>query len=159
MKIGVTGHQELDNPEWVKQELLRLIQVQSLPVIGVTSLAIGTDQIFAQLILDCAGSLHVIVPCKEYIKTFEPEEREEYKRLLSRATSKEELPAETCSERAYFSAGKKVVEISDLIFVVWNGKPAAGLGGTGDIVEYTKLQGKNYIHLNPATREIFSFTR
>lgn len=153
MKLGITGHQELENPDWVKQEILRIIHLQSPPIIGFTSLAVGADQLFAQAVLDCAGSFQVIVPCEEYIKAFDSTGRVEYERLLSRAAATEVLPMATCNEDAYFSAGKKVIDISDLVIAVWNGKAAAGSGGTSDVVEYARLQGKRYIHVNPVTQE------
>lgn len=157
MKLGITGHQELFNPVWVRQEILRIIHLQSPPIIGVTSLAVGADQLFAQAVLDCAGIIQVIVPCQEYIKAFEPAGQVEYERLLSKATSIEVLSMVTCNEDAYFLAGKKVIDTSDLIIAVWNGKPAAGLGGTADAVEYARFQGKQYIHVNPDTQETIFF--
>src|SRR5215218_6360904 len=106
MKMGITGHQKLDNPDWIKREILRVIKLQSPSIIGVTSLAVGADQFFAQAVLDCTGSLQVIVPCKEYIKTFDLAGRLEYERLLSKAVTVEVLPALDCDEDSYFSAGK-----------------------------------------------------
>lgn len=157
MKLGITGHRELDNPDWVKQELHRIINLQNPPIIGFTSLAVGTDQLFAQALLDCAGIFQVIVPCEEYIKAFDLSERVEYERLLSKAASIEVLPMAICNEDAFFLAGKKVIDISDLIIAVWDGKPAAGLGGTADIVEYAKLHSKSFIHINPVKQETILF--
>jgi hypothetical protein len=37
---------------------------------------------------------------------------------------------------------------------VWDGQPAAGLGGTGDVVKYACLCGKPLIHLNPVSRTV-----
>lgn len=159
MKLGITGHQKLDNSVWVRQEILRVIELQGSPVIGVTSLAVGTDQLFAQAVLDSAGSLYIIVPCEEYTKAFDPTGRAEYERLLSKAAAREVMSSVACDEKAYFSAGKKVIDISDLVIAVWNGKPAAGLGGTGDVVEYIRLQEKPYIHLNPVTQETTHFLK
>jgi hypothetical protein len=153
MKLGVTGHQRLVNQDWVQQEIVRMIHLLSAPITGVTCLAVGADQIFAQAVLDCGGALQIIVPCGEYEKTFDPDGLLKYKRLLSQATTSEVLPLISCNEDAYFLAGKKVVDVSDLIIAVWNGEPAAGLGGTGDIVEYAQLQCKRYVHVNPVTRE------
>jgi len=154
MKIGITGHQKLDNPDWVKQETLRVICIESPPIIGVTCLAVGADQLFAQAVLECAGSLRVIVPCKDYIKVFNPAGRAEYERLLSKAAAIESPLVTDCNEEAYFSAGKKVVDISDLVIAVWNGKPAAGLGGTADVVNYARQASKKIIYINPVLKTV-----
>jgi hypothetical protein len=157
MNVGFTGHQRLNDPQWVKQEIVRTIHLQNRPITGVTSLAAGADQIFAQAVLDSGGSLQIIVPCAEYEKTFDADELLEYRRLLSRCTTSEVLPLISCDEQAYYLAGKKVVDASDLIIAVWNGKPAAGLGGTADVVDYAKRQGKKYFHINPITQvSVFS---
>ena len=154
MKIGITGHQELADPLWVKQEILSALQAQSAPLLGVTSLAIGADQLFAQAVLDVAGELQVVVPFDGYAEVFKSDGRQEYERLLARASITEVLPPAASQEESYFAAGKRVVDVADLIIAVWNGKPAAGLGGTADVVEYARLHGKRYIHINPITRVV-----
>jgi hypothetical protein len=37
---------------------------------------------------------------------------------------------------------------------VWDGEPAKGLGGTGDVVGYAVQKGKDLIHLNPVNRSV-----
>lgn len=157
MKIGITGHQELNDPVWVKREILRVLYSQDLPLTGVTSLAVGADQLFAQAVLDCAGTLQVIIPFEGYIDSFTADGRQEYERLLSKASVVEVLSAAGSHEESYFCAGKRLVDVSDFLVAVWNGKPAAGLGGTGDVVNYAKCQKKCYIHINPITRKTVSF--
>ncbi len=40
------------------------------------------------------------------------------------------------------AAGRAVADRSDLLLAVWDGAPAAGLGGTADIVRYAEERGK-----------------
>jgi len=49
-------------------------------------------------------------------------------------------------------AGEKIVEEADIVVAVWDGKPAAGLGGTADIVEYARELEKPLIWINPLDR-------
>ncbi len=42
--------------------------------------------------------------------------------------------------------------MADLMVAVWNGRPAAGLGGTADIVKYALNSGKPVLHLDPESR-------
>lgn len=155
MHIGITGHQELADPTWVRQEILRLLKPQGPLLVGVTSLAVGADQLFAQAVLDTGGALQIIMPFNEYADVFKPDGRKEYERLLASASTIEILPLAGSQEESFFAAGKRVVDVSELVVAVWNGKPAAGLGGTADVVEYAKSQKKHYVHINPISQEVF----
>jgi hypothetical protein len=157
MTLGITGHQELDDPTWVKSEIIRILRLQAQPIIGVTCLAVGADQLFAQAVLECNGAVHVIVPCEKYAEAFDTSSRRGYEQLLLRAVSTEVLSHTPCSEETYFVAGKKVVDLSEMMIAVWNGQAAAGLGGTADIVEYARVRGKRYAHVNPVNRETTFF--
>jgi hypothetical protein len=158
MNIGLTGHQKLDNPrdwEWVKGEIDRILTSLPSPVIGLSSLAVGADQLFAKAILQHKGSLEVIIPFPEYESTFDDgPDREWYQQLLKAASKINVMRRAGSDEECYFAAGKKVVDGADVLVAVWNGKPAAGLGGTGDIVKYARQRQKRTIHLNPITHEV-----
>lgn len=158
MRIGITGHQRLDDASnwwWVRQTIDHLLSSLSPPLIGVTSLAVGADQLFAVAILQHSGSLEIVVPFAGYEFTFsEGHDRQEYTRLLQHASKVEVLDKHNSDEEAYFAAGKRVVDLSDLMIAVWDGNPAAGLGGTGDVVNYAVQQRKRTLHLNPITHEV-----
>lgn len=155
MRIGVTGHQRLLHPEdwlWVRQELDRLLLPVLGPLIGITSLAMGADQAFATAVLLRGGLLEIIVPFAGYELTFsEVGDRREYDRLLQCAARVDILVTDGTKEEAYFAAGKTIVDRSELLIAVWDGKPAVGLGGTGDIVTYGIRQHMRIIHINPTT--------
>ena len=46
----------------------------------------------------------------------------------------------------------RVVELSDIVLAVWNGKPAKGKGGTADVVAYAIRRGVPLIHIDSAWR-------
>jgi hypothetical protein len=160
MLIGISGHQRLQNPdswEWVRRELENRLASFSQPIVGVTSLAIGADTLFARVVLELGGSLKVVVPFEEYEEKFEEGlARQEFRDLLSQAAGIEVLQRNGTHEEAYYAAGMRVADLSELMILVWNGKPAAGLGGTADIAEYALQCEKSTIHLNPVTREVTS---
>lgn len=157
MRIGITGHQRLNVEgawSWVEQAICGLLDGQSRPIVGITSLAVGADQLFARLLLERGGDLYVIVPFAGYERSFEEwRGREEYKRLLGRATKIETLQALATDEESYFAAGMRVVDLSEIMLAVWDGEKAAGLGGTGDVVAYALAHRTHVIHINPVTRE------
>lgn len=158
MRVGITGHQRLEEPAgwgWVKRELDNLLYSLTLPLTGITSLAVGTDQLFANAVLQRGGSLEIVIPFAGYESTFsEGHDRQEYLRLLRRALKQEVLQKHGSDEEAYLASGKRMVDQSELLIAVWDGRPAIGLGGTGDVVRYAVQQRKRTIYLNPITQEV-----
>jgi hypothetical protein len=158
MRVGVSGHQRLRDRtgwEWVRREMRACLTALPPRVVGVTSLAVGADTLFAELVLELGGALEVVVPFAGYEERFdEGLNREHYLNLLGRAASVELLRSGGTEEEAYLAAGRKVVDVSSLVLLVWDGRPAAGLGGTGDVAEYARLERRAVIHINPETRTV-----
>ena len=161
MKIGITGHQTLDNDaswNWVEESLSITIETsvkEPNTIIGISSLATGADQLFARTILNLGGRILTVIPFEGYEKTFkEKMDLNSFRDILELSTDKEVLPAKESKEASYFAAGKRVVELSDFMIAVWDGKGALGPGGTGDIVPFARSKNRIVIHLNPNSREI-----
>ena len=114
-------------------------------------LAKGADQLFAAVLLELEIPYVVVLPCRRYEKTFSGADLTKFHHFLRRASRTQEQPFDEPSERAFYEAGKAVVEQSDLVIAVWDGKPARGLGGTADIVKYVEQQHKPLVHINPLT--------
>jgi hypothetical protein len=146
MRIGITGHQRLKNPsswDWVEGEIKTIVALFPEPLIGITSLAIGADQLFAKIILEQQGTIEAIIPFEGYkLKFAEGNDRQEYQNFLNRASRIEVLQKKTSDEEAYFAAGKRVVDLAEILIAVWDGKPAVGLGGTADVVTYATQKRK-----------------
>src|SRR6185503_18412487 len=110
MLIGISGHQRLQNPdswEWVRRELENTLTSFAQPIVGITSLAIGADTLFARVVLELGGSLKVVVPFAGYEEKFEEDQaRQEYLDLLNQAASVEVLRKRGTDEEAYYAAGK-----------------------------------------------------
>ena len=152
MRIGISGHQYLEDPsswKWVTRELDDVLLKLSKPLIGLTCLAVGTDSLFARLLLEHDGSFEVMLPFPGYEQRLPPDERDEYRRLLKQASRVTTLQRRQTDEESYLEAGQKVVDLSELLIAVWDGKPAKGLGGTADVVEYARQKQKAIIHLDP----------
>jgi hypothetical protein len=151
-RIGFSGHQSLsaDTHEKVRVELMALLLHRG-KIVAFTSLAAGSDQIFAECVLSTGNSFTAVVPCQHYERSFkDPEDLARYRRLLTAAADTVRLSYEAPSEEAYWAAGQRIVDMADTLVVVWDGNPAAGLGGTGDVVEYAKRLGKGVMRVWPA---------
>ena len=148
MIAGITGHRELGNLEWIKKNLQEIISKKDITY-GFTCLAIGADEIFAELLRQNKIGYTAIIPCNNYETTFEEGALQHY--LFSRKSALEviELNNSRPTEKAFNEAGKSVVDNSEILIAGWDGKKAKGFGGTGDIVEYAKLKDKKIIQLNP----------
>ncbi len=72
--------------------------------------------------------------------------------MLAGAEGRIALDFEEPGEEAYMAAGQEIVRLAELMIAVWNGAPAAGLGGTGDVVRHARQSGRKVWHLNPVTR-------
>jgi len=154
MRIGVTGHQKLPKDgllvirTGIRDELQRAVTRDEL--VGVTSLAAGADQLFARLVLDVGGSLHIIVPSSNYERTFADKDLKDYRELKHSAERVDVLPFSDPNERAFFEAGKRVVDECDELIAVWDGLPAKGLGGTADVVRYAHSRGRVVVVVWPS---------
>lgn len=157
LRIGITGHQALSESshwDWVARAFDVLLPPLPKPLIGITCLAKGADQLFAEAVLKNSGTVEAILPFPEYEMTFDEKTRQHYWQLLKRASKVTVLAKQDSAEESYLNAGKLVVDLSNMVVAVWNGKPAGGPGGTADIVEYTKQQKKQLVWLNPARQQI-----
>lgn len=121
-------------------------------LIGLTSLAIGADSLFAELVLQHDGSLEAVIPFAEYEQKFQGRDRDRYRRLLGKASRVTVLRTAGSDEESYLEAGKTVVDLAELLFAVWDGEPARGLGGTGDVVGYAVRKRRDIIRLDPIKR-------
>ncbi|GLY99410.1 hypothetical protein Acsp02_66630 [Actinoplanes sp. NBRC 103695] len=144
VRFGVTGHRILP-PRVAEYAADRW--AHELPAggrfHGVSSLADGADQLFAAHVLAAAGKLHVVVPCQGYAGSLISDDSrtrfEEYRRAASTEVT---LPFPEPSEQAFLAAGKAMVDACDHVFAVWDGRPARGVGGTGDVVAYARERGR-----------------
>ena len=151
-RIGVTGHQNLPAaflPQ-IRKEIEGVIERAPGMVTGMTSLAAGTDQLFARAVLEKGGRLHAIIPCSGYEAAFiDRPALVTFHELLSASAEIETLPHDQPSERAFLEAGHRVVDLADLLVAVWDGQKAKGLGGTADIVGYARERSRECVIIWP----------
>jgi hypothetical protein len=144
--LGVTGHQAIppDACELVVGALRDILSEADPPLYAVTSLAAGADQLFATELLRTGGLLHVIVPSRNYERTFtSKEDLASFRSLLAAAHTVTSLDYPQPTEEAFLAAGRSVVDNCEMLIAVWDGKPAKGLGGTADVVRYARETGKS----------------
>lgn len=157
MNIGVTGHRKLPGQadwNWVEMSMRReLVSLSPKALVAVTCLAIGADQLFARLVVAAGGQIQAVLPFADYLRTFAPLEQLAYRQLLFRSRV-EILTIPGTDEDAYLAAGCRVVDQSDLLFIIWDGLLAKGKGGTADVAAFAAEREIPRVHFNPRTRTV-----
>ncbi|MER5889262.1 hypothetical protein ABT160_36015 [Streptomyces sp. NPDC001941] len=143
-RIGVTGHRSLPEEAvpHIRAALRSALCGQEGSMEALSSLAAGADQIFADIALACGAELTVVIPSGDYEADFDhPEELERYHCLKERASREVRMAYDHSTDEAYYAAGTYIADNCDRLIAVWDGRPARGLGGTGDIVGYARRAG------------------
>jgi hypothetical protein len=157
VKIGVTGHQARPNLDWAWcRATLRDILSEISPFErALSSLAIGSDQLFAEVALELGIPLEGIIPFPDYERCFNGKELDNYRRLSMSATYSYVLPGIVGNdEKSFLIAGQEVVKRSDIMIAIWDGKQADGLGGTGDVVDYALSLDRRVRWIDPFSMKI-----
>jgi hypothetical protein len=142
----MTGHAGLPPPtaELVTTALRETLRPYVPNLVGVTMLGPGADQLFARVVLELGGTLHVVQPTTgmQYRDSFEDEAaRRGYDELYGQASHVHVLEHTESTEKAHMDGGRAVVDRSSVLVAVWDGQPARGLGGTADVVAYARQRG------------------
>lgn len=156
MHVGITGHQRLQDEatwSWVASAIRGQLSRAGAPLVGVTSLAVGADQLFARLVLEQGGTLFAVLPFADIERTFSREDLPAYRDLRSRAAV-EILDTRETDGHSFLAAGMRVVDLSEVLLAVWDGEPARGKGGTADVVAYALARGKRLVHIDPVARTV-----
>jgi len=110
----------------------------------VSALAEGADRVVAEAGLAAGLPLDVLLPFPAAIYETDfaaAESKAVFRDLLKRARVRFALPGERSTEdpsvanRAYEAVGLMTLRQCDLLIAIWDGKEAAGRGGTEDIVQ------------------------
>lgn len=148
--LGITGHRYLAEMDKVMAGVDRAVQriLGTFPDSNfrvLSSLAEGADRILAKrflLIPNTSLWVPLPVPEEEYLKDFETSEsKEEFMYLFGKAERVINLPVTGKREEGYLAAGKFVLENSDCLLAIWDGKPAQGAAGTAEIVTMARERG------------------
>ncbi len=139
--VGITGHRHLnDEPGLFAAIADRLTEVDP-PLIGVSALAEGADQLFARAVLAAGGTLEVIIPGPNYRESLPDAARRGFDELVAAAVSVTTVDAERVDSAAYLAAGLAMLDRSELLVAVWDGAASRGTGGTADMVRRARERG------------------
>jgi SMODS and SLOG-associating 2TM effector domain 3 len=149
-RVGVTGHRWMPKEDEAARLAVgaalqtafarcsnRSTEWTSVEKAVVSSLADGADRLAAEWAVDHGLRLEVILPLEPeaYLEDFDTDESQaDFHRLVGSADAVTVVPPQDTRDDAYRTAGRAVAERSDVLLAVWDGQPAKGVGGTGEIV-------------------------
>jgi hypothetical protein len=157
LRVGVVGHRYLRVP-WGEmfvvrhcKEILTRTRCGHSGVIALSALAVGADTHFARAALSLDIPLEVVRPFDSYAQDFnDPASRKIYRQLLRRARLETHMPYQCRSNEAYVAAMHWIVDQSDLLVAVWDGRD----GITSDSVQLAVTRGSPWFRIDPVKRVV-----
>jgi uncharacterized membrane protein YoaK (UPF0700 family) len=160
--IGVTGHRELKDRSALAAAVRTALDniMKTMPVLHDTPLVLdvlsplaeGADRLVAEEILKFPdAALDVVLPLEkeDYMEDFRSDaSRKEFTDLLAKARSVKTLPPRRSRAESYEQAGRYIIERCDVLIALWDGKPAAGRGGTEEIIRYARVNHCPLVWIN-----------
>ncbi|GAA1417455.1 hypothetical protein GCM10009601_11520 [Streptomyces thermospinosisporus] len=144
MRVGITGHRGLDaGVERRVRAMLEQVVGDYDPagLVGVSCLADGPDSWFAEAVVKRGGRLEAVIPAAGYRDGLPDWHHATYDALLRQASETHETGMGESTSEAHMAGSEILVDLSDELLAVWDGKPARGYGGTADVVAYAKRNG------------------
>jgi hypothetical protein len=146
--IGVTGHRVLYNLSLVSIQVDNaLAKIQERfpgPFFVYSSLAEGADRLVVQRAFEVVNA-GLLVPLpfepEDYSTDFSEESRLVFFDFLKCAEKVIGLPASSTRIAAYEAAGRYILDHVNVLIALWDGKPARGQGGTGQMVLEARQRG------------------
>jgi hypothetical protein len=160
LSVGFTGHRRVADPAGARAAIDRALQrlqaAAGRPLAAVSSGASGSDTLFAEAVLaqGLVWTLLLPLPLAEFRRDFNDADWQRVQRLLSQAARTYVEPPQPTREDAYLACGLRTVDESDAVIAFWDGQPAAGRGGTAEIVAYVRKQQKPLLWIHAATGEV-----
>src|SRR5258708_14814823 len=142
--VGLSGHTQVTDKTRIRNAIRRALEqiLGDWPTrwVAFSSIAYGADTLFVQEALDLNLSWNAILPMPLALfrEDFDTDQWSLASHYLAKAISTQTIPESPSREDGYLDAGYEVVHHSDVIIAVWDGLPARGKGGTGDIVTYAR---------------------
>jgi len=150
--VGITGHRDIVQTFQLKQDIKQLfmnLYLKNEEVQLLSPLADGADRLVANIYLEIfkeKAKLIVPMPFNQdrYMEDFDSKSKEEFKAYLKIA--EDVIEVENTQGCNYKSVGVYVADNSDILLALWDGIFNHKFGGTGEIVEYARDEGKEVVH-------------
>lgn len=159
LTVGFTGHRKLADEKVVQAAIAQTLDrltITNPRLAGVTSAASGADTLFLEELKRRSIPYFLYLPAsvERFREDFTSEQWQRVSPYLGKALNVEVVAAEIPEDSGYLEAGLLVADEADVVIAVWNGRPAEGVGGTGDIVHYCRQLDKPLVVIDSQTGAI-----
>lgn len=126
------------------------------PIRLVTGMALGADTVWAMVALklkrDFPGvfELECAIPCKDHSKRMSAEDRKRYDHIIQQADLVTHVSKQPYKGWLMQKRNEYMVDISNTIFAVWEGKEE---GGTYNCIRYAEKKGREIYRYFPTKDE------
>ncbi|WP_214103041.1 hypothetical protein [Acrocarpospora catenulata] len=136
MRVAVTGHMDLtsETTRLVRTAMRDLLTRCGKALTGISCLAPGADQIFAETVLALGGRLEAVIPSLDYADDLPDHAKATFELLLGQAETVHSLRYPVATPAVYKAANDTMLDLADALVAVWDGRPARGEGGTAEVV-------------------------
>lgn len=120
----------------------------------ISGVALGVDTYATKIVLNLKTryphiTLECAIPCENQAEKWNERDRDVYYDLISKC-DKETLLQQRYSSDCMQKRNEYMVDNSDYVIAVWNGKPS----GTGNTVKYAMKNNKMVLLVNPQSLEV-----
>jgi len=148
-KLGTDTHSGyIDNPlrAWIRDELRKILRVLR-PLYGISGMALGVDQIAAEVCLDLGIPFIAAVPFKGQEHVWHADAQKKYHELLSKAHEVIVVSEGVYERWKLIARNQFMVDHSNKLIAVWDGSE----GGTSSTIEYALHTGRihDIVRVNP----------
>jgi len=145
--VGFSGHRSIADSKVIGDSIsaaLDDLASKCGAMVAVSSLAKGSDTLFVEEVVERKIPFLLVLPfpSDRFQQDFEAKDWQRVTPLLAKASHREEVSGTNSPDEAYMETGALIVDRADVVIAVWDGKPSNGLGGTGDVVDYSRALGK-----------------
>jgi hypothetical protein len=157
LQIGFTGHRHLTNEPLARKRIREVLadwkKKWGGAISGLSSLAAGSDLLFAEICFELNIPLSVLLPLRleEFKQDFDAATWLRVESALERAACWEVIDAGLPRPECYYECGIATLHQSGLLLTLWDGQPASGKGGTGDIVDQCRELGAPLVWIHSET--------
>jgi hypothetical protein len=160
--LGVTGHRflaEVSKLEAAIDQALDVLEKRfpGRPLRLYSALAEGADRLVAERLLKRkdAGLVAVLpLPKKMYLDGFAtPASKDQFELLLHQALDRFVFPEYEKREDSYTNGARFILHHCQVLVALWDGQPAQGTAGTGQIVSEARQRGLLLVWIKAANRK------
>jgi len=159
LQIAFSGHRTLIDENLCRSVIRKVLDDWKARapngISGLSSLAAGGDLLFAEVCFELGIPLQVLLPLPQaqFREDFDPVTWNRVEAALRRAAFFNVVNSGTDRPECYYECGLETVHQCSLLMVLWDGLPARGPGGTGEMAEHAKNLAIPVIWIHAVTGE------